>query len=291
MLLVQIEGAKFWNLETGQLIKSLSTELSDLAFSRDGKKAISASSESISLFDVETDQRIKSIEAPAVLRSALSPDGKIIAFGKLNSALKLLNVETGKEIKTLQKDKEVKSGKDQEDAVIGVVFSPDGKILASQANTGINLWNVETGKKLKSLAGHKNTVHSAAFSPDGKTIASGSSDGTIKLWNVESGALIKNLECRDIAFFVAFSPDGRFLLSGCGEKGIKLWDGINYKLLATLLPIHKTDWIVKDSEGNYDASKGALVDKEYLILPDEKYVPGLLQKIYTNQSLPDIAPR
>jgi predicted methyltransferase len=72
--------------------------------------------------------------------------------------------------------------------VSSVVYSPDGKTLASGSlDTTIMLWDVASGKALATLKGHTAEVNSTAYSPDGKTLASGSRDKTIKLWDVGHG--------------------------------------------------------------------------------------------------------
>src|SRR5262245_48605351 len=69
---------------------------------------------------------------------------------------------------------------------LSVVFSPDGKTLASSGRDAtIKLWDVKTGKNLATLEGHDYEVWSVAFSPDGKTLASaGTKDKSVKLWDV-----------------------------------------------------------------------------------------------------------
>ena len=69
--------------------------------------------------------------------------------------------------------------------VSSIVFSPDGKTLASGSyDNSIKLWDVATAQEIKTLQGHSRPVSSIVFSPDGKTLASGSYDNSIKLWDI-----------------------------------------------------------------------------------------------------------
>jgi WD40 repeat protein len=66
--------------------------------------------------------------------------------GSWDRTIKLWNVETGKEIRTLKGD---------DWFVKSVNFSPDGKTLVSGSNDNtIKLWNVETGQEIRTLKGH-----------------------------------------------------------------------------------------------------------------------------------------
>lgn len=118
-----------------------------------------------------------------------------------------------------------------------LVYSPDGKMLASAGGDGvIKFWDPNTGKELASLKGHTGGVSSLAFSPDGKMLASGSFDKTIRLWNLRQGRdkatnspILTLTDHKDKVLGVAFSPDGKLLGSASYDATIKLWDLSNWR--------------------------------------------------------------
>ena len=128
--------------------------------------------------------------------------------------------------------------------VTTVVFSPDGKTLASGSwDQTAKLWDMATGKERATLKEHCCGVGTVAFSPDGKTLASAISGSPaaqeiiVKLWDVGTGkeraALRGASACGGIGT-VAFSPDGKTLASGSHDGTIKLWDVATGKEKATL---------------------------------------------------------
>ncbi len=116
--------------------------------------------------------------------------------------------------------------------VDAVVFSPDGRTLASGSADGtVRLWNVTDPAHSTPLGppltGHTQDV---VFSPDGRTLASGSDDHTVRLWNVTDPAhpipLGPPLTGRTDSNFVdvvAFSPDGHTLASNANQT-VRLWN-------------------------------------------------------------------
>src|SRR5437763_1966979 len=94
-----------------------------------------------------------------------------------------------------------------------IVYSPDGKTLASEGNDGtVRLWDVATGKERATIKGHAGDVNSVSYRPDGKTLASARDDNTILLWDVATGKGRATL--KRVVKSVAYSPDGKTLASG-----------------------------------------------------------------------------
>ncbi|MGB7892714.1 MAG: NACHT domain-containing protein [Microcoleus sp.] len=120
--------------------------------------------------------------------------------------------------------------------VRSVIFSPDGKLLATGDSDGVvRLWEASTGREILTCKGHTNVVESVAFSPDGEILASGSYDKTIKLWDVKSGECLKVLQGHtESVMFVTFNPDGNILASGSFDRTIRLWDIRRGECLKTL---------------------------------------------------------
>lgn len=124
-----------------------------------------------------------------------------------------------------------------DDSVTAVVFSPDGKHVASSSiDKTIKLWDTSTGNLQKTLKGHGGYVRTVVFSPDSKKIASSSHDATVKLWDVATGDLQKTLEGHySFTMNVAFSPNGEHIAFGCYDKTVKLWGVTTCELRKTLV--------------------------------------------------------
>jgi hypothetical protein len=123
-----------------------------------------------------------------------------------------------------------------EHEVLGVAFSPDGRLLATAGyDSTARLWDPATGGHLRTLAGHTRQVSGVAFSPVRRLLATASWDGTARLWDPATGDCLRILADRaDTVRGVAFSPDGRLLATASRDGTTRLWDPATGQQLRTL---------------------------------------------------------
>lgn len=110
--------------------------------------------------------------------------------------------------------------------VRAVVYSPDGKILATGHWGGdIKLRDALTANEQTQLIGHARGINCLAFSADGALLASAGLDQLVKIWDVKARRERQQpLRHKGLVFSVAFFHHGHALLTS-GDDGVaRIWD-------------------------------------------------------------------
>lgn len=120
-------------------------------------------------------------------------------------------------------------------ATYGVVFSPDGSLLASVGDeTVARVWNAFTGELIRTLEHESgpnslSQPRSVAFSPDGARLVTalgenGPNGGMVSVWRVTDGARLLEIDVRNLPdvsttnTLVQVSPNGAYVIAAVTEE-------------------------------------------------------------------------
>lgn len=191
------------------------------AFSPDARfVALANTDNTIRVHDTATGKELHQIKShdKGIAAIAFSPDRKTLASrGAADNTIRVYDLGKGSEVKQITIQAAAAAQGNPGGAVLmqvgfgsgpGLVFSPDGKLLAAAVGGGgnalvplgggainnggsagntVNLWSVTTGKVARTIPlPQRRNVTRMAFAPDGRVLATENNDGTISLWEVAS---------------------------------------------------------------------------------------------------------
>ncbi len=215
---------QFWDVESGE--RRLTIPLPNLqaaALSRDGTRLAATSSATpgapVTLWDTANGQQLIALAGQGSARLAFSSDGKRLACGGGNRIVTLWEVETGRRL-----------GQDVHlDAVWGVAFSPNDKMLASSTLGGaIKLWDTTQVEEATTIPSVANA--SLRFAMDGRTLLVGGS-GPTKRIDVAAG---KEMAVVAAGHVKAISADANVLAGPAGPDQSILRDVRDGREISTL---------------------------------------------------------
>jgi WD40 repeat protein len=150
----------------------------------------------------------------ALRYSSASYSEKLVFSGNDN-AIGLYNVKTHEELQTF---------KCHSERVVSMVFSPDGRGLASGSEDGIvQLWDMATGEGSQ-IVSHCDEISDIAFSPDSQMVAAGSDDGVVILWDDIKSTMRKCQRASvSMVCSLGFSSNGQVVASCHSNGSVIFW--------------------------------------------------------------------
>jgi tricorn protease-like protein len=177
---------KLWDVATGKEIRNLQDHIDAVfavAFSPDGKRLASASQDrNVKIWDVATGQRLYTLSdaSDGLTGLAYSPTGDQIAAAGYDKTIYVwrLGDNDGRLVQSLIAD---------EDSILALVWSPDGKmIITSSADGSIRFRDAVTLNPVSVIDHQPDWVETLGISRDGKWLAAGRYNGTLSVYDAKT---------------------------------------------------------------------------------------------------------
>jgi RNA polymerase sigma factor (sigma-70 family) len=218
---------QLWDVATGKPLNDGrclvgGESLPSFTFSADGRTfAAGTGTGEIGVWDVRTGKSLTPEERKVTWSShlAVSPDGRLAAFGEPGASARVCEIATGRPLHRL-------IGPGDEASLSDVTFSSDGRkvltLFGGMFLSHLQLWDAASGEADKAFRPREEIAlyfQRAALSPDGKTVlAWGEANrktGRIECFSAASGASLRHVECEaDRPWNWAPHPDGRTVALG-----------------------------------------------------------------------------
>jgi WD40 repeat protein len=238
---------RLWDASSGKELfrfQGHKEQVHQVVFSPDGKiLASGGEAGSICLWNTQTHKEIRILhghESP-VGPVAFSPNGKLLASADIpevspnpvvpqpprEPTIRIWEVETGKEVRVLKAHRQ---------GVFALIFTKDGKGLASACSESVNLWDASTGKELRKLSNVSGAFSQLALSPDGKTLVI--ADGSMKFWDLTTGRVVDIYKGHGSRVeLIGFSSDGKELYSTGQDLTYRSWEISSGRQLRSVRPV------------------------------------------------------
>lgn len=236
-------GMSFWNVDSGRLIQSITTDekATALALASDGTLvACGTASGHVRIWEVESSNprpsfRVSEFQVTSLAmsrnpRRAFGRADWLIAAGDASGSIAIWDA-------TRQRMQSICRGAHYQ--VYALAFNPDSTLLASSGRGPVRLWDAATGMALLDLGGDATAF--LAFSGDGRHLAASGEHRSsspwrhVLQWEIQNGRGIATLKgLASSATKLTVSGDGRFLAAVGIAWEVAIWDLEQRRLILLL---------------------------------------------------------
>ncbi|NWX99740.1 APAF factor, partial [Nothoprocta ornata] len=166
----------------------------------------------------------------AVNHCKFSPNDEYVASCSTDGTVKLWEVRSANELKTIEIKDFFKTADEQPDDVEILVkccsWSQNSAMILVVAKNKLLLFDVKTSDLLKQVTvSHHSMIQYCDFCPGDELVAVALSHCSVELWNIKS--LSKVADCRGHMSWVhcvTFSPDGSLFVTSSDDQTIRIWE-------------------------------------------------------------------
>ncbi|KAG7240373.1 hypothetical protein INR49_026944 [Caranx melampygus] len=238
------------------------TDVRTMAFSSDNLAVLSASGDTVKVWNRSTLQVIRTMACEYALCSVFVPGDRQIILGTKSGKLQIFELASGSLLETVDA---------HDGALWSLCLAPDQRgIVTGSADKTVKFWEFElikdqgSGQKLLavslldctvkvfytdtlkfflSLYGHKLPVLCLDISHDNTLIATGSADRNVKIWGLDFGDCHRSMFAHDDSvMFLQFVPKTHLFFTAGKDKKIKQWDADKFEHIQTLEGHHREVW-------------------------------------------------
>jgi WD40 repeat protein len=296
------------HIQTARVLHTFSGTYFRVAFSPDGRfvAAPDRAVQKVYIWNAVEGTVRAVLSSPEVHALTWSPDGRMLAYGGGDGAVRLSDLSGNREPRRFEGHTAL---------VRALAISPNGETLASGgADRTVRIWSIKTGRLLHELRGHDENafgIYGLSFDQEGKLLAS-ASPNMVRIWEVSSGqprnafpqdscdilslvwspdgkmiaigyfgqpgARILDPRSRLLSLFpptpcgvrsLAWSGNSQVIAYGCGQGLLRLWSPGTGCLGGTLLSLRLKQWVAISPDGYFRGSPGVEQELVYVVETDQ----------------------
>ncbi len=168
------------------------------------------------------------VELPVQVQClAIRPDQRYVVAGLQDDTIGIWDLhQYRRRNRLLRRPTPFQSGVLRQPHARRVMFSPDGRLLASWTLRDglVCLWDIERNELVRTIHAHA-TVVALAFITDGARVVTGTTDGSVSIWGIRDGRERVRLAAHgDAVIGLRVDIARRVVISASVDGSIRLWD-------------------------------------------------------------------